>query len=71
MIDFEEGEGDIGVPLLQNKTAIIISLTNTLHTIANQIKLFGMNISSISDKFAAIGHIVVHNNQVKILILLF
>lgn len=55
----EEAEEEVGVPLLQNKSAIIVSpFSNILHTTTDQIKLFGMNVSSISDKFAAIGRIV-------------
>ncbi|MEM6602430.1 MAG: hypothetical protein AAF621_00110 [Pseudomonadota bacterium] len=59
-VDAEEGlDGDIGVPILQNKSAIIVSpYANVLYTLEEQIKNFGMNVTPISDRYAAVGHIV-------------
>lgn len=58
-VDIVATEEEIGVPILNNKSAIIVShFKEVLSTFENQLKTYGMNVMSISDHYAAIGHIV-------------
>ena len=58
-VDESQNEPEIGTPLLQNKNVIIVSASpNILYTLQSQLKAYGMNVSAIADKFAAIGHII-------------
>lgn len=54
-----EGNKTIGVPLLKNKNILVVSPYNTiLRNIEKQLMVFGLNVTSINDRYSAIGHIV-------------
>lgn len=56
-------EIDISVPILKNKNILVVSpYSPILRTMEQQLTSLGLNVMSLSDKYAAIGHIVGNNN---------
>jgi CheY-like chemotaxis protein len=56
----------ISVPILKNKNILVVSpYSSVLKNISEQLKVFGLNVTGLSDKYSAIGHIVGQNNDEK------
>jgi PleD family two-component response regulator len=50
---------DIGVPILKNKNILIISaFSPILRSLEKQLQSFGLNVTTLSDRYSAIGHII-------------